>query len=72
MDVVECHSSSAYPERPLALTWEGQRLEIIAILSQWRTPEALWFRVQTRDLRTFDLAFFEAEARWQIQPFSGG
>ena len=72
MDIVECHSSSAYPERPLALTWEGQRLEIIAILSQWRTPEALWFRVQTRDLRTFDLAFFEAEARWQIQPFSGG
>ena len=80
MDTVECLSSSAYPERPIALTWEGERLEITTILSQWRTPEALWFRVQTlrhaqrgaRDLRTFDLAFFEAEARWQIQPISGG
>ncbi len=89
MDTVECLSSSAYPERPIALTWEGERLEIIAILSQWRTPEALRFRVRTLrhafgvsaqanvqrnagDQRTFDLAFFEAEARWQIQPVSGG
>jgi hypothetical protein len=80
MDIVECHSSSTYPERPLALTWEGKRLEIMAILSQWRTPEALWFRVQTlrqaqcsaHDLRTFDLAFSEADNRWQIQPVSGG
>jgi hypothetical protein len=72
MDIVECLSSSAFPERPLALIWEGQRLEIGAILSQWRTPEALWFRVQTRDLRTFDLAFFKARDCWQITPISGG
>ncbi|MEW6093950.1 MAG: hypothetical protein AB1531_08310 [Chloroflexota bacterium] len=78
MDIVECLSSSTYPERPIALTWEGERLEITTILSQWRTPEALWFRVQAfrhvqrGDQRTFDLAFFEAEARWQIQPVSGG
>jgi hypothetical protein len=72
MDIVECHSSSAYPGRPLALIWEAQRLEISAILSQWRTPEALWFRVQTRDLRIFNLAYNEANDRWQIQPTSGG
>jgi hypothetical protein len=72
MDTVECLSSSAYPGRPLALTWDGQRLEILAILSQWRTPNALWFRVQTRDQRTFEVAFFEAEDCWKIQPVSGG
>jgi hypothetical protein len=72
MDIVECLSSSAYPERPLALTWEQKRLEISVILSQWRTPVALWFRVRTRDLRTFDLAFVEPDNLWQIQPISGG
>jgi len=72
MDIVECLSSSAYPERPLALTWDGQRLEVAAVLSQWRTPEALFFRVQTRDGRLFDLAFSLAGNSWQIQPISGG
>jgi hypothetical protein len=72
MDKVECRSSSAYPGRPLAFTWERQRLEIDALLSQWRTPAALWYRVRTSDLRIFDLVFLEAEDRWQIQPNSGG
>jgi hypothetical protein len=72
MDIVECHSSSAYDERPIALTWEGQRLEIIDILADWRTPDEHRFRVRTRDLRTFELAYREADAAWQIQPISGG
>ena len=68
MNIVECRSSSTYPERPLALTWEGERLEILAILSRRRTPEGYWFRVRTRDLQTFDLTFLEAGDRWKIRP----
>ena len=72
MEIVECHSSSAYDERPIALTWEGQRLEIIEILADWRTPDEHRFRVRTSDLRTFELAYRAAEHEWQIQPISGG
>ena len=38
IDPVECHSGFEYAERPIALTWEGQRLEIAAIESTWRIP----------------------------------
>jgi hypothetical protein len=72
MDTVECQSSAAYLGRPIFLTWGGQRLEIEIILSEWRTPEARCYRVQTRDRRLFDLSYLEAGDRWQIQPISGG
>ena len=72
MDTVECLSGSMYAERPLALHWEGERLEIEAILAQWRTGEERWFRVRTRDGRFFDLAYAESGEGWQIQPITGG
>ena len=27
-ELVECHSGFSYAEKPVALTWEGQRLEV--------------------------------------------
>ena len=38
-ELVECHSGFTYAERPVALTWEGQRLEITRILAEWHSPE---------------------------------
>jgi hypothetical protein len=72
MDTVECHSGFTYAEKPAALTWEGQRLEVDEILSAWRTPGERRFRVRTVDLRVFELAYREAGNEWQIQPISGG
>jgi len=68
MELVECHSGYAYAEHPTALIWEGQRLEIDRILSTWRTPGERCFRVQTHDLRRFELTWREAKDEWQIQP----
>lgn len=68
MELVECHSGFTYAEKPITLTWNGQRLEIEEILSAWRTPGERRFRVRTRDLRTFELAYCEADDEWQIQP----
>ena len=69
MELVECHSGFAYAERPVALTWEGRRLEIEAILAAWRTPAGRVFHVRTTDQRRFELAWDEAADRWQIKPF---
>jgi hypothetical protein len=74
-DIVECHSGSAYAERPTAFTWQGQRLFIAEILSQGRTPQAKWFRVRTADGLIFKLSCVEAaderlsEHEWQIHQF---
>jgi hypothetical protein len=70
-DLVECHSGSHYAEKPRALTWEGQRLEVQEVLSEWRTPEAKTFRVRTNDGQVFDLCYTEADQTWQIQRRGG-
>ncbi len=64
---VECHSGYKYGERPLALTWEGQRLEVHTVLAAWRTPQGPCFRVRSRDGRTFELAYQEALDQWEIR-----
>jgi len=71
-DIVECHSGSAYAERPTALAWQGQRLIIAEILSQGRIPQARWFRVRTVENLFFELTLGESagerpsEHEWQI------
>lgn len=65
-DLVECRSESEYAERPVALTWEGSRLEIDEILTRWRSPNGKHFRVRTNDLRVFDLWYNEAEDTWEV------
>jgi hypothetical protein len=67
-DIVECRSDSEYAERPLALAWQGQRLEIAEILASWRGPGEKGFRVTTVDGRAFDVAYREIPDEWQIQP----
>ena len=64
--LVECHSGSEYAEQPTALQWEGQRLEIKAVLAQWRTPEGKCFRVRAAGGREFELFYGERSAEWRI------
>jgi len=65
-ELVECNSGFAYAEKPVALTWEGQRLEITSILSQWRLPGQMCFRVETSDGQVFELFYGEREDEWRI------
>jgi len=66
MPVVECYSGVEYAERPTALWWEGQRLEVEAVEAAWRTPEGKRFRVRTRDGQVFELVYFELHDEWSI------
>ena len=68
MDSVECRSDIDYADRPLALTWLGQRLEIAEILASWRGPGEKGFRVKTTDGQAFELAYREVPDEWHIQP----
>jgi hypothetical protein len=63
---VECHSGYTYGERPIALTWEGERLVIEAVEEAWRVPGGRRFRVRTEDGRVFELFYGELYDEWRI------
>ena len=64
--MVECHSGYDYADRPVALHWQGARLEITCILARWRSPAGNDFRVQTEDGQAFSLVYLQASDEWQI------
>lgn len=66
-DLVECHSEHEYAERPLALTWNSQRMEINEIVERWRTPGEKCFRVRTTDGQMFELCYNESNDLWRIR-----
>ena len=66
-EIVECHSEYEYAEKPVALTWEGKRLEIVAILERRRIPGAKCFRVKTADGQIFELFYDELHDEWRIE-----
>jgi hypothetical protein len=65
-DLVKCYSGDEYAQRPTALCWEDQWLDVSAIEVQWRTPHGKAFRVRTRDNRGFELSWNESADEWKI------
>lgn len=68
MDTVECRSDAEYADRPLALVWQGVRLEIAEILASWRGPSEKGFRVKTTNGQAFELVYRQVPDEWHIQP----
>lgn len=65
-ELVECHSGYAYAERPIALVWDGERLEIEGIEAEWRIPGGKRFRVRVKDGRVFELFYGELYDEWRV------
>ncbi len=64
--LVECHSGYEYAERPVALYWEGVRLEVDRVEAEWRIPGGHCFRVSTKDGQKFELLYGELYDEWRI------
>ena len=65
-ELVSCRSDYSYAQRPVALQWEGQRLEIRTVDAEWHAPEGRGFRVTTTGDRRFELIYLELDDEWQI------
>ena len=65
--IVECHSGSAYAERPTAVTWEGERREVERILARRRTPAGPAFRVLLEDGCILELQYNEVPDVWEVR-----
>ncbi|NIM92984.1 MAG: hypothetical protein GTO18_04645 [Anaerolineales bacterium] len=66
-EIVECYSGQSYPDRPKALHWEGERLEILEIEARWRFPGGFRFWVRTEDDQSFELLYDEPKDEWQVR-----
>lgn len=73
---VICHSGYTYAEKPVAINWQGHRLDVISIMAEWRTPHGRFFKVRTEDNLEFELNFHETppsdtsgsiDDMWQIR-----
>jgi hypothetical protein len=67
LKLVECYSGSEYAERPVALYWEGERLEIEEMIDRQRTPQGINFRVRTVNGSYFELFYDQFDDQWTIQ-----
>jgi hypothetical protein len=67
-ELVECHSGYTYAEKPVALHWQGSRLEIERVEAQWRIPGGRRFRVLTKDGQRFTLFYGELYDEWRVSP----
>ena len=65
-DLVRCYSGNEYAQRPTALYWETQWLQVSSIEAEWRTPDGKAFRVYTRDNQRFELLWYESDDEWKI------
>jgi hypothetical protein len=65
-DPVECHSGYEYAERPTALYWQGERLEVELIEDRWRIPGGKGFRVRVFGGQRFELFYGELYDEWRI------
>ena len=54
---VEAYAGASYPEHPLAVWWDEQRLAVLRTLRQWRTPDALYFLVEVESLGRVELIY---------------
>jgi hypothetical protein len=63
---VECHSGYEFAERPIAMHWQGSRLEVEHIHARWRSPEGKHFKVQTTDGQFFEILYDQFLDEWSI------
>lgn len=64
---VECYSGHRYAQRPVAILWGEERLEVSEVEAEWHTTEGKLFRVRTLDGRRFVLHYSAVEDDWLIQ-----
>jgi hypothetical protein len=65
---VECYSGARFAERPVALTWNDERLSIESVKRAWQTPDGLAFVVRTADGRRFELNYSPSDDQWAACP----
>ena len=65
-DQVECRSDFTYAQRPVAFYWQGEHLQVAAVLSQTQSPVGYSFRVRSEELGIFELNYDINTDQWSV------
>ncbi|HEX9015334.1 MAG TPA: hypothetical protein VF960_04945 [Chloroflexota bacterium] len=71
-ELVECYAGRHYPQRPKALWWEGERLEIDETERHWRSQGTRYsdptlYHYYVRTARgSFHLIYDTTQDEWQV------
>jgi hypothetical protein len=68
---VECHAGYRGDETPRRFHIGGRTIEIAQVLSRWREPDALFFRVRSDEGRIYVLRKDEQAGRWDVPEVAG-
>jgi hypothetical protein len=63
---VETYSGSRLHEHPRRFTRGGEWLEVHRILSRWRDPDCLYFKVVAADHRVYLLSYHCRRDAWEV------
>ena len=58
---VECRSEWVYAERPTAVHWGGERLEVSRVEQEWLSPDGKHFSVICGEDQRFELVLTKIE-----------
>ena len=65
---VECRSEWVYAERPTAVYWSGERLEVTRVDQEWLSPDGRHFRLTCGEDQRFELVYLEDQDSWLVTP----
>jgi uncharacterized protein (UPF0128 family) len=63
---VECHAGYRADETPRRFQLGGRKFEISEVLSRWKEPGALFFRIRSDEGRIYVLRKDEQAGRWDV------
>jgi hypothetical protein len=66
---VECYAGHAYPSRPLAFTWHGQRHEVAEVVREWQEPGRRVFVVAVVGGGRFTLRYYTQADSWTAEAY---
>jgi len=64
---VRCLAGYRADERPLSFLMDEGEIEVRTILESWREPDYLYFRIETKDGRVYDLRHHEYDDSWHVR-----
>ena len=63
---VDAYSGYKANERPRYFELDDEMYEISAVVDQWQSPEAMFFKVRCEDGKIYVLRYDEDECAWRL------
>ena len=67
---VECYAGYDYPQKPVAVWWQGWRLAVAVVRSEARLPDGKRFVVETEGEQVFEINYNQIDDTWTVQDVS--